>query len=300
MKIAYLILAHNTPHHLKRLIEALASDDAYFFIHLDAKSDMNKYSDIAHPHIQFTSHRTDVFWGDFSQVEATLSLIRDALQSPTRVDRLVLLSGADYPVRSREYIESHFAANPDKEFIEFVAMNTPGADKSTARLDEYRLRPKRNLVIRVIHRLLYTLRIFPLHRDHTKHLQGLIPYAGSNWWALTMDACQYVLDYCKRNPGFVKFFQHTGCSDETFFHTILGNSRFKEKIERNFTYADWSAGKASPEFISEKHLPFLTTDPKFSDNSIYGGGEIFFARKFRDDSAELVNKIIESRKKSPN
>ena len=98
MKIAYLILAHGSPKHLARLVAALSSNSATFFIHVDRKSDILPFAAIQGQAIRFSDTRIPVYWGDFSQVEATLTLLRAALDCNAKFERFVLLSGADYPV----------------------------------------------------------------------------------------------------------------------------------------------------------------------------------------------------------
>lgn len=56
MNIAYLILAHHQPAHLRRLLAALDTDNAYFFVHVDAKVDSAPFT---------IGARNDVFfWSD--------------------------------------------------------------------------------------------------------------------------------------------------------------------------------------------------------------------------------------------
>ena len=108
MKIAYLILAHNTPNHMQKLISSLSSDSSTFFIHIDKKSNIKDFNKIVGNNITFTKSRISVFWGEFSQVEAILVLIRTAMSNAIKFDRFVLLSGADYPVKTFKYIEDLF------------------------------------------------------------------------------------------------------------------------------------------------------------------------------------------------
>src|SRR5690349_19353849 len=99
MKIAYLILAHNTPNHLSRLVRALDSANAAFFIHVDRKSDISPFrKGLSQPNTTFLEDRVAVYWGDFSDVRATIELIKKALSHSFEPVYFVLLSGADYPL----------------------------------------------------------------------------------------------------------------------------------------------------------------------------------------------------------
>jgi hypothetical protein len=79
MKIAYLILAHNNPGHLARLTQALVTPNTAIFIHIDKKTDIRPFLEIAGENIQFTPERVAVYWGDYSTTEAILILINAAM-----------------------------------------------------------------------------------------------------------------------------------------------------------------------------------------------------------------------------
>jgi hypothetical protein len=53
MKIAYLMLFHKDPRHLKRAIETLSSGDCGFFVHTDQKSHIRRFSAISGDNISF-------------------------------------------------------------------------------------------------------------------------------------------------------------------------------------------------------------------------------------------------------
>ena len=90
----------------------------------------------------FCRSRVRVHWGDYSVVEATLRLIREALRRPEGYDRLVLLSGADYPIRPLEDLRDHLAAHPEDEFINLVPMPDAEVDKSMSGSSSTRCRTR--------------------------------------------------------------------------------------------------------------------------------------------------------------
>ena len=288
MKIAYLILAHNSPSHLKRLVKSLSSDSCEIYIHLDRKSNESEFSGIQGQHIHFIKERVSAFWFDFSLVEAELVLLKTAFQSPEKFDRFVLLSGSDYPIRSIARIEQFFRDNRLKEFMNIVQMPSERLGKPISRLTSYTLRPVDNKVINIFKRVLLKVRLLPRKRDYRKCFGELVPYGGSQWWALTREAVSYIQDFIQQRPEIIRYFKNTECPDETFFQTILGNSCFKKRICGNITYTDWSAGGSSPAYISETHLDRLKGLLSISIDDLYGGSDKYFARKFTDDSESLV------------
>jgi hypothetical protein len=135
------------------------------------------------------------------------------------------------------------------------------------------------------------LHLVPRTRDYRAALGDMEPLGGSTWWSLTRDACQYIADFAGRNQRFLKFHEHVRCPDESVFQTILGNSALRPRIVRGLTWADWTAGGASPATLGQRHLEWLGSLPSFPDTDQYGPGEILFARKFPDSSAEMVEDL---------
>lgn len=290
MKIAYLIVTHDNPAHLARLTRALSSSASSIFIHVDQKSEIAEFTRAQNANVHFIQDRVRVYWGDFSQVEATLNLLKSALSAPERFDYFVLLSGADYPLRSASYIGSFFARHAGQEFIDIAPLGSQPLKSHLSRIAIYRSRPSDPLVLRLSAKLARVLKI-PLRRDYEAALGTLVPYGGSTWWALSRQACEYIQSFLILEPRVVEFFKHTRCPDEIFFQTILGNSPFKAKTLRSLTYTDWSEHCSSPANISERHLDRFRSAWPVTLDSDYGQGEALFARKFSDLHPEFADRI---------
>jgi hypothetical protein len=294
--IAYLILAHNTPNQLRRLVTALSSGSSSFFIHLDRKSNFDDFSMIIGDNISFTQERVPVYRSDFSHIEAILILIQMALSDIHHFDRFVLLSATDYPLRSTSYIERFFESKPDKEFIDLVAMPNEAHGKPISRLTLYHFRPTDRWMAVFIRKVFKKVGILPRELDYRHFLGDLAPYGGSEWWALSREACEFILTFMKKEIQVVNFFKHTKCPGESLFQTILGNSFFRPRIVRSLTYADWSNSvRGHPAYITEKHLPFFQSTAFFPTDAVLGDGEMLFARKFSDESEDLVAKLEKQR-----
>ncbi len=295
MNIAYLILAHNTPKHLQRLINALSSRSSSFFIHLDKKSNADDFIEIHGRNIHFISDRVAVFWGEFSQVEAILILLRTALADKYNFDRFVLLSGSDYPLRSASYIEAFFERNPNTEFMNMVAMPADSIGKPISRLTTYRLRSQASPISSVIRKILTRVITLLYKRDYKFYFGDFTPYGGSTWWALSREACIFILTFVEKEIQLVNFFKNTLCPDESFFQTILGNSIFRLRIVKNITYTAGYPGKytrwGGGRMVAEKHLAYFFSALPFITSGVFGNGEKLFARKFADESEDLVAKI---------
>jgi colanic acid/amylovoran biosynthesis glycosyltransferase len=293
MRIAYLILAHDKPTHLARLVRALSSPNCGFFIHVDRKSNLDIFSAIKTDNVFFSERRIPVYRGEFSMVQATLLLIRQALGSPQHFEYFVLLGGGDYPLRSSSYIERFFEINRGKEFISHVEMPCEDAGKPITRLTSYKSQSASTIkrhTLKILEKgLAKSGLISILARDYKKYLGDLVPYAGSQRWALSRGACEYILEFAHSQEEIVEFFANTVVPDEMFFQTILCNSSFKERTERALTYTDWRDGCAV--MITERHVEVFERHFNVVVNDVYGEGELLFARPFSDNSEEIIARI---------
>jgi hypothetical protein len=293
MKIAYLITAYDNPAHLHRLLRAIVTPNSAAYVHVDAKFDSAPFERIRLPGVHFVKPRVAVYWGEFTMVEAILRLIESALASAESFEYFVLISGTDYPIRPIAELEAFLQANAGTQFINIVKMPDEDASKPLTRLRHYKVLSGNPLAIplKIVRRALIRAGLLSAHRSYEAVLLGREPYAGSTWWALTRDACRYVLDFVAREASFVRFYRNTWFPDEGMIHTIIGNSPFAARMRRNLTYTDWTARGPHPEPIGPKHIRRFIEEPALVSDDRYGPGEVFFARKFSDATAALVDEL---------
>jgi len=236
-KVAYLVFAYKNPQLLKRAIKTLSTEHCAFFVHIDQKIDINQFSCISGENVFFTDKRVVVYWGEFSGIDAILLLIRQALGRAERYDHFVLLSGSEYPLRSSRYIHTFLEENQGSEFISLLKMPSPG--KPISRINTVRFesdKPVRRLAWRALSK------VGLAERDYRQHLGGLEPYSGITWWTLSRNACDYVLRFTENNPHVERFFRNTFAPEETFIHTILGNSPLRDRVRGHLLFEDWTDG----------------------------------------------------------
>jgi hypothetical protein len=294
MKIAYLVLTHDNPAHLHRLINTLRDADNDFYIHVDKKIDIEKFKLNKEKNVIFLEgQRVSCTWGDYSLVQATLNLMHEVVARKIEYDYLILLSGACYPLKSNSYIAEFLDRNNGKQFIEAFSFPNIEFDKLSMRLDKYwypACPPFRQYKLRLQNIL---IKYLP-SRDYLKVLNGQKPYTGSQWWALTNECASYILDYVRKNSKIVGLFKTSSCPDEAFFQTILMNSKFKKSISHKITFTEWEKKKWSPNTITIKHLELLNKKiilDASDNNSPNKKEEVLFARKFGVESLEVLDRI---------
>ncbi len=298
MKIAYLISAHNTPKHFVRLVDALDSPNCAFFVHIDKKSNIENFF-ISRENVHFSKHRFSLSYVSFTIVEATLILLEEAINHSSNFDYFVLLSGSDYPLQSARYIEEFFDKNQGKEFINTIQMPNEISGKPISRLLYYKSDNNDPKMVQSFLKLLsrYGIRI---KRNYKKHLGNLTPYGGSAWWALSRPACTFILDYINQHLDFINFYKNTFHPCEMIFQTILMGSPFMRNQMRNITFTDWTNGGQHPATLQQQHIEFFKNSDKIIIEDHYGKGEVLFARKFSDESENLIkqlNEIIHTKEK---
>lgn len=311
MRIAYLILAHNHPELLLRLLKALEGPGTGIYVHLDKKADATRFPQAqqAFSNVNFIDKRRSVYWMGFSAVQATLDLLRLA-HSSGKYDYYILLSGADYPIKPAEYIE-RFLATSEKDFLFFF--NLADWPSWRSKIDQYhytdtfwtnyRTAPRRSWrLYRRVQQLL--ARLLPPR----KFLPQLEPYGGSQWWMLTRDSVTWLLDFLKMHRGFSWFYRFTESPDEMFFQTAVLNSPRREMVQNylryqelwadigaaddnsgmetvhqfNLRYIDWDTARERPAVLDERDFERLSTSP------------CLFARKMDPvRSAKLLDRIDE-------
>lgn len=291
-KVAYLILAHANPRHFGRLVGALTTPRSACFVHIDAKTQIEPFQREAGDQAVFCTDRHRVFWGEFSIVRATLAALDAALNDPRGFDYFVLLSGADYPIAPQAQIEAFLSANAGGEFMNLVAMPNLAVDKKLDRLTRYKVASGRLLTTpeKILRRAMTYAPLVPKARNLVRGLEGLAPYAGSQWWALTRASCERVMQFLQERPKVVRFYENSWYADEGFFQTIIANSPRRSAIRHNLTFTDWGAGGAHPAQVDQSLIERLS-QPRVLVQDAYGDGEVFFARKFDDASGPVLDAL---------
>ena len=276
MQHAYLILAHDDIPLLSLLVHCLDDGRNDIFIHWDEKSGNVPRLETEHARLFILDNRVRVNWAGYSMVEAEYLLFKEAF-SKGPYAYYHLLSGADLPIKSQDYIHSECERLAGTEFVGF----TPDSQA----VAEYRVQHRflfpeefrtKNILKRGI-RFLYLKYQDLMHRKRTD-----IPVRkGAQWCSLTQDFVAYLLE----QEGLVKeLFTSTYCPDELFIQTVIFNSPFAKNIKAaeteydgNMRFIKWVDGELIP--IQEQDFPQLKASDKW------------FARKFSSSDKALISLV---------
>ncbi|MCL2561210.1 MAG: beta-1,6-N-acetylglucosaminyltransferase [Rikenellaceae bacterium] len=280
MKIAYCIICHKFTPVLRELVESVRAGGMNdIFVHVDEKSDITQFAQIA-DRVQFAEPRIDVCWGAYSQIEASLNL----LKMPTSADYIALISGDTLPLRTDEQIKRYLGESGGREFV----YELPLRPSHPARL-KYKYPPggkPQGLVARLRQRL----KLLP----RNPLFDTLPPLAfGSNWFVITPAFREYIFDFLRATPSYTEAFRHSHCGDELFFATLIEQSPFATRRDpRRYLYVDWQTGPQYPRTLDESDFgQLLAAKSRETDTEHY-----LFARKFSDmlDLAAYRAEFIEN------
>ena len=263
-KIAHLILAHNHPEQLTRLINRLTHSDAHIYIHLDGKANVEPFAELLKtPNVYLIQKRVKVYWGSYSIVQATINSFAQILATKNPYSHINLLSGNDYPIKNIQQIHEFLDQHSTSIFMEYVTTDSEWWTLIKTRLTRYHLTDFHFPGCYQAQLLLN--KIMP----ERKLPKSLVFVGRSQWLTITCESAQYVIDYLKKNSKTRRFFRFSWGADEVMIQTIIYSSPFKDQIvNNNYRYIDWSEQNSSPKTLNMDDAEKIMQSP------------CLFARKF--------------------
>ncbi len=272
MRIAHLILAHKNPIQLQRLLYALQHPSFFFYIHIDKKTNAAPFQYLANnKNVFFIKKRAKIYWAGFGTIQATVNGFKEIPFS--EYDYINVISAQDFPLKSADYIYNYILERSGTEFITCQSIEDEWPVAPRVRkyhLINWRIPGKYRLENLV--NFILPKRKFPLDYKIVGR---------ANWFTLTTNAVKYCLDFLDKNPAVIKYFKYCWGADEFIFSTILYNSSFRDKIENNLIYVDWSLGKAHPKFLTVDDFDAMKDCLKL------------FARKFDAEKDAVILNMLE-------
>jgi hypothetical protein len=274
MKIAHLILAHKNPKQLERLLNALSHPEFDFYIHIDKKTKAEPFIYLTNKkNVFLVKNRTKIYWAGYGTIQATLNGFREII--PKGYDYINVISAQDFPLKSADHIYRYIHERQGKEFITCESIDDEWPE-AAPRVRNYHLInwqiPGRHRLEKLLNKIL-PARKFPLDYKIVGR---------ANWFTLTPDASQYVLDFLDVHPEVVRYFKYCWGADEFIFATIIYNSKFGENILDNLVHVIWYEGKGHPEILTSKNFNELKASDKL------------FARKFDMEVDSTIIDMLEA------
>ncbi|XP_005187548.1 xylosyltransferase oxt [Musca domestica] len=285
IRIAFLLTLNGRAlRQVHRLLKSLYHTRHVYYIHIDERQDY-LYRNLLELEKKFTNirlarKRFSTIWGGASLLTMLMQCMHDLLNSSYQWDFVINLSESDFPVKKLEKLEEFLWANRNRNFVKGHGRETQrfiqkqGLDKTFVECDTH--------MWRIGDRKLPT---------------GIQIDGGSDWIGLSRPFVEYVIqnkDSDELLKGLMIIFRHTLLPAESFFHTVLRNSKFcgtyvdnnlhvtnwKRKLGCKCQYkhvVDW-CGCSPNDFKPEDWTRLQNTESKM----------LFFARKFEP----IINQAI--------
>lgn len=252
-KHAYLIMAHNEPEILYKLLKLLDDKRNDLFVHIDKKSkefDLDRFRNCVEKSNIYFINRKDIRWGNYSQIECELDLLKEATNNG-KYEYYHLISGVDFPLKNQDEIHNFFDKNKGLEFVHFCNTH-PVTGNIFNRVNYYHLfakwlRSDSKIKLKIssfLHSgIIKIQKIFHIQRYKNKEF-----YYGANWFSITDSLARYVLE---NKSKIKKTYRHTLCADELFLQTLLVSSPYYKNLynfsdDGNYNqimrYIDWTRG----------------------------------------------------------
>uniref|UniRef100_A0A2M4AJX4 protein xylosyltransferase n=1 Tax=Anopheles triannulatus TaxID=58253 RepID=A0A2M4AJX4_9DIPT len=289
VRIAFLLTLNGRAlRQVHRLLKALYHPQHYYFIHIDARQEY-LYRELlklesSFPNVRLARRRFSTIWGGASLLTMLLSSMEYLLyESDWQWDFVLNLSESDFPLKTVDQLATFLTANRGQNFVRNHGrevqrfIQKQGLDMTFVECD--------NRMWRIGERTLPT---------------GISIDGGSDWVCLSREFARYVTaqpDQDERDQlvkGLLRVFGYTILPAESFFHTVLRNSRFCHTyINNNLHMTNWKRQLGCK--CQYKHIVdwcgcspnnFRNEDWERLDSSQHK--KLFFARKFE----AMVNQAI--------
>ena len=235
MKKAYMIFAYNNADKVNRLIRAL-NYNCDFFVHLDKKADIktfeNKLSDLSN--VYFCRKRVFVNWAGWSQIQAIMAMLEAAVEQSVEYSHIVLITETDYPLWGNQRIEDYLTAHAHTEFV--MAYN---CTRSPVKSDRNRIKhvwwydwPQwtpflHKWVTKICNHTIFAC--MPKSSRCVLEGKAVDVYFGQMLFAVTPVCAKHILHIYYNDDRYNRYMKTTFASCELYYHTIVFNSKFREK-----------------------------------------------------------------------
>lgn len=252
MKHAFLILAHHRFDVLLELLEALDDERSDIFVHVDRKSEKAAREFGLRERANALVKRAGlvfidpiaVWWGDYSQIRATLRLLERAVQTGYH-DYYHLMTGASYPLQPMDALFAFFDQRRGTQFVRMADAVPYERMRYYRRLFRFDLRDaSTDMPGRIIYKI--ARRIDNVYESFQRHLgmdafrkfkDTTVLRKGLAYWSVTEDMARYTL----QQEGWIEErFKCSQCGDELFMQTTIASGPFaKDASNQEIWLSTW-------------------------------------------------------------
>ena len=281
MNVGFVMLAHDALHRAAQVSRLIAADGNPMVIHVDRRSSdeaFRSFKDGIHDlnNVKLAP-RIACDWGTWSLVQASRDAAESLLSDYPDLTHVALISGSCLPIKPLAELQSFLSDNPGTDFIESVTIGDVPWTKGGLSDERFTLsfpfawkRQKRRFDLWVdLQRRIGRRRALP---------SGLSPHMGSQWWCLTRETLECILNDPNRQQ-LDRYFKRVWIPDESYFQSLV-RLYDRKVVSRSLTLSKFDfLGK--PHVFYDDHLLMLRQSPAFFARKIWPGANRLY-RAFLD------------------
>ncbi|MCU0887284.1 MAG: hypothetical protein MUF65_07060 [Rubritepida sp.] len=273
-------MAHANPATFGRLVGALDHPDVSVFVHLDQRAELAPFAALATPRVTFLEARIANYWGAWTQVEATLRLLR-AARAAGPFTSYAVVSGDSLPLLPPAALLAELHAAPTRlSFRRVRPGSTPHRRVTGIYLPHVgwgRIRERVDWMERGLDPADFDDLRAAMATAEAKANIDFPVFKSSQWMALSDAAAEALLDLVESDRPFVDIFRFSLIPDESFIVTALHRLDRSLRSTDDFMGFDWPKGPSPRVILGPEHLPLVEASPGL------------FFRKFSDDGGAAAD-----------
>ena len=269
MSLGVIMLVHTGFDRAEQMVRQWSAGGCPVVIHIDSKVGRATHDHFVEaladlPDVRFTP-RFRCEWGTWGMVEATQSAATRMLEDFPDVRHVYLASGACLPLRPVAELRAYLDARPDTDFIE--SATTADVPWTVGGLDRERFTLRFPFAWKKQRRLFDGfVRLQQLLRYRRRLPEGLVPHMGSQWWCLTRQTLDAILNDPRR-AVFDRYFRRVWIPDESYYQTLVRHHA--RRIEsRSLTLAKFDH-QGKPHIFFDDHRELLARSRCFVARKIW-------------------------------
>ncbi|EMM5747508.1 hypothetical protein L467_02812 [Klebsiella pneumoniae BIDMC 31] len=289
MKKVFGVVCHKVTNPLVYTVNYLSSfDENEVLIHVDANSKIEDFLFLSSKNVIFVKNRVKIKWGGYSQVAATIELLKTA--SANCFDYFFLISGDDLPCKTNKDINDFLNEIENKNIVHFDFRKSgmlEGESRVKYKYPKIFLNKNKSIYQKSLCKIFKIFKGIFLNKQYLlARRKGIVFYKGSNWISLNFKTVKDIVVFLNENKWYQEIYGSSLCCDEVFFHTLIKYLKFEDIYvngdrSHDLRYIDWSSGPDFPRTLDASDVQKIKMR-----NDI-------FARKFRSDiSYDVFAKLI--------
>ena len=301
MSLGVIMLVHTDFDRAAQLVRHWSDTGCRVVVHVDSNVDTSTYDQFANAlsdraDVRFCArHRCE--WGTWGMVAASQEAATMLLEEFSDVGHVYLASGACLPLRPVAELQTYLDAHPETDFVE--SATTADVPWTIGGLDRERFTLRFPFAWKKHRRLFDSfVQIQQLVRFRRAIPEGIVPHMGSQWWCLTRQTLDAILQDPKR-AIYDKYFRSVWIPDESYYQTLT--RLHARKVEsRSLTLAKFDF-QGKPHIFFDDHLELLQRSRSFVARKIWRDADLLYqtfplardpSRVSQEPNSGLVDRVF--------